>query len=82
MAQIWQTPGAGEEAVAAMAALPTDDKQAMYEGLGLTPDIARDLAEAAAGPEMGRCVLSLYRTGAQPALANLGGKLFNADLPP
>ena len=82
MAQVWQTPGAGEEAVAAMAALPTDERQAMYEGLGLTPDIARDLAEAAAGPEMGRCVLSLYRSGAQPALANLGEKLFNADLPP
>jgi pimeloyl-ACP methyl ester carboxylesterase len=82
MAQIWQTPDAGEDAVAGMAALPTDERQVMYEGLGMTSEIALDLAEAAANPEMGRCILGLYRDGAQPALSELGQKLFNSNLPP
>lgn len=82
MAQVWQTPGAGEEAIAAMSALPTAERQAMYEGLGMTSAIAAELAEAAANPEMGRCILALYRNGAQPALSELGQSLFANQLPP
>jgi pimeloyl-ACP methyl ester carboxylesterase len=80
-AQVWQTPGEGEAAIAAMTALPTEERQIMYEGLGMSPSIAAELAQAAANPEMGRCILGLYRSGAQPALAKLGQRLFEADLP-
>jgi pimeloyl-ACP methyl ester carboxylesterase len=40
LAQVWQTPGAGEEAVAGMASLPVADRASMFESLGMTPDIA------------------------------------------
>ncbi len=82
MAQTWQTPGAGEEAVEAMQALPTADRQTMFEGLGMPAHIAVELAEASGKPEMGKCVLGLYRAAAQPALKNLGERLATADLPP
>ena len=32
MAQVWQTPGAGEEAVAGMAALPVEDRTGAFVG--------------------------------------------------
>ena len=32
--------------------------------------------------EMGRCILRLYRTGAQPAVGDLGARLAAMDLPP
>ena len=74
LAQIWQTPGAGEESVAGMAALPLADRASMFESLGMTPDIARAVAEAN-DDTMGRCILSLYRSAAQPAMARLGDAL-------
>ncbi len=81
MAQIWQTPDAGEEAVAAQAAMATDDRRAAYEGLGLPADVAADLA-GAFDDEMGRCILGLYRAAAQPALADLGRAIAEVALPP
>jgi pimeloyl-ACP methyl ester carboxylesterase len=71
MAQVWQTPGAGEDAVAAMAATPVAERAALYESLGMTPPIARTVADAT-DEAMGRCILSLYRSAAQPAVARLG----------
>ena len=71
LAQVWQTPGAGEEAVAGMAALPVADRASMFESLGMTADVARSVAEAN-DETMGRCILSLYRSAAQPAMARLG----------
>jgi hypothetical protein len=43
--------------------------------------MAEELA-AALDAEMGRCVLRLYRTGAQPATGELGDRLAAIDLPP
>jgi hypothetical protein len=43
----------------------------MFESLGMTPGIARAVA-AANDDAMGRCILSLYRSAAQPAMARLG----------
>jgi pimeloyl-ACP methyl ester carboxylesterase len=40
LAQVWQTPGGGEEAVAGMASLPVADRASLFESLGMTPDIA------------------------------------------
>lgn len=70
-AQVWQAPGAGEEAVAAWAALPRADVAAMLAGIGVTPAQA-DAFATALDDEMGRCILSLYRSAAQPAMAEWG----------
>lgn len=74
LAQVWQTPGAGEESVAGMASMPVADRASMFESLGMTPDIARAVAEAN-DDTMGRCILSLYRSAAQPAMARVGEEL-------
>ena len=71
LAQVWQTPGAGEEAVAGITSLPVADRASMFETLGMTPEIAAAVA-AAADEAMGRCILALYRSAAQPAMARLG----------
>ncbi|MGZ8734433.1 MAG: alpha/beta fold hydrolase [Acidimicrobiia bacterium] len=61
MAQLWQTPGAGEDMVDAFAEMSVEER---VEGLaaGGSP---RDLAELEAphiDPTMGRCILGLYRS--------------------
>ncbi len=81
LAQVWQTPGAGEEAVAGMAAAPLSDRASMYEALGMTPPVARAVAEAC-DQTMGRCILALYRSAAQPAMAELGRRLDAAGARP
>jgi pimeloyl-ACP methyl ester carboxylesterase len=73
LAQVWQTPGTGEAAVAAMLA----DPAARADGLvsfGMRPDVAREMA-AGYDDAMGRCILALYRDAAQPAMARLGENL-------
>ena len=74
LAQLWQTPGAGEEAVAAVASLPKPDRASMFESLGMTPAVAAAVADAN-DEAMGRCILALYRSAAQPAMAELGQRL-------
>jgi pimeloyl-ACP methyl ester carboxylesterase len=81
MAQAWQTPEIGEQAVAGMVAASHGDKAALFSGLGLPTDIAAALADGA-NEDMGRCILRLYRTGAQPAVGNLGARLAAMELPP
>lgn len=81
MAQLWQTPDVGEETVAAMVGLPLDDRVAMYEGLGMSTDIAEAVASGM-DDEMGRCVLALYRAAVQPALIELADRLAAASRPP
>jgi pimeloyl-ACP methyl ester carboxylesterase len=81
LAQVWQTPGAGEEAVAGMASLPIEDRATMFESLGMTPSVARSVA-AANDEAMGRCILALYRSAAQPAMAQLGERLGEAAARP
>jgi len=71
LAQVWQTPGAGEDAVAGIASLPVADRASMFESLGMTPEIAAAVASAV-DETMGRCILSLYRSAAQPAMVHLG----------
>ena len=76
-AQGWQTPGVGEEMVAGMAAMPTSDLAAGFALLGMPDDVAADVA-AAVDDEMGRCILALYRSAAQPTMANLFEHLVDA----
>lgn len=68
LAQVWQTPGAGEELNETMMGGTVDERAARMAELGLPADIAASLAEAQ-GPEMGRAILALYRSAAQPAIA-------------
>ncbi|MDH3681956.1 MAG: alpha/beta hydrolase [Acidimicrobiia bacterium] len=74
MAQLWQTPDVGEETIKAMLDAPLADRTANYEQLGMTPDVAAELA-GAVDETMGRCILGLYRDAAQPALAETGARL-------
>ena len=80
MAQLWQSPD-GEAAVQAMAALPVEDRAAAFVGVGMTPEAARSCAEAA-NDDMGRCIVALYRSAAQPAMARWGQELEAAERRP
>ncbi len=73
-AQAWQTPEIGEQAVAAMFGMPEDQRVATFQSLGMREDIAREVA-AEQDDAMAQCVLSLYRSAAQPAMAELGARL-------
>ena len=61
MAQLWQTPGAGEELVDGMLALSTPDLVAGLAAGGAPEALA---SEQAAGIDdlMARCILALYRS--------------------
>lgn len=73
-AQIWQTPDAGEQYFEQMNAMPADDRVALLEGLGIPRGIGAQLVEAG-DDTMGRCVLALYRSAAQPAMKEWGEHL-------
>lgn len=81
MAQVWQTPGQGEEAVAGLATTPKDALVAAYVGLGMTEAAAQSCADAAT-TEMGRCILALYRSAAQPQMTRWGDELAAAERRP
>jgi pimeloyl-ACP methyl ester carboxylesterase len=76
-AQTWQTPGTGEAAVEQMIATPTEQRAQQFEALGMTKDVATRVA-AAVDATMGRCILALYRSAAQPKLAEWGADLTKA----
>ncbi|MCV7300217.1 alpha/beta hydrolase [Mycobacterium barrassiae] len=74
LAQVWQTPGEGEQLVETMFGGAVEDRVAQWAPF-LPTDIATAIA-AAQGPDMGRAVLSLYRSAAQPGeMAEAGGGL-------
>jgi pimeloyl-ACP methyl ester carboxylesterase len=81
LAQLWQTPGQGEETVRGMFAGPVEQRAQGYAALGMTPDAARACAEAG-GAEMGRCILALYRSARQPRLTEWGAELAAASRRP
>jgi pimeloyl-ACP methyl ester carboxylesterase len=74
LAQGWQTLGQGEASVAAlMGGTPAQRTQTMV-GLGIGRPVADELA-AGQDQEMGRAILSLYRSAAQPVMAEIGSDL-------
>ncbi|WP_319434267.1 alpha/beta fold hydrolase [Mycobacterium sp. RTGN5] len=77
MAQVWQTPEAGEELVEVMIGGSVEDRAAQLTMLGISELVATELA-VAQGPEMGRAILALYRSATQPAMAEAGWSLGNA----
>jgi pimeloyl-ACP methyl ester carboxylesterase len=81
MAQAWQTPEVGEQVVAAMGAGTVEERTATYVGLGIDEAAAADMA-AAFDDVMADAILRLYRSAAQPAMAELGQRLRRTELPP
>ena len=74
LAQVWQRPGAGEDAVAAMLAAPAAARAAGYVQRGMSAAVAA-LVAAGFDATMADCILKLYRSAAQPAVAQLGAGL-------
>ncbi|MBM9469265.1 alpha/beta hydrolase [Nakamurella sp. YIM 132084] len=81
LAQVWQTPGAGEQNVAERFGAPEPARAAVMEARGIDRAVAARLA-AGQGEEMGRAVLRLYRSAAQPAMADAGRDLHLAAARP
>jgi pimeloyl-ACP methyl ester carboxylesterase len=80
-ARVWQTPGAGEQAVAGMVAAPVDARAAQFQSIGMSADVARRVS-AAVDESMGRCILALYRSAVQPAMSNWGQAIGSARARP
>jgi pimeloyl-ACP methyl ester carboxylesterase len=74
LAQVWQTPGAGEELVNTMLGGTLQGRAEQLAALGIPIDIATSIA-GEQGPDMGRAILLLYRSAAQPAMAEAGRAL-------
>jgi len=81
LAQVWQTPDAGEELVEAMLEGTVQDRAERMASLGIPSDLATAVA-AEQGPEMGRAILLLYRSAAQPVMAEAGRSLEKAAARP
>jgi pimeloyl-ACP methyl ester carboxylesterase len=82
LAQGWQTPGVGEQIIGAMEGLTVDERTAALAGAGMTDAGAQACAEAF-GPEMGACILPLYRSAVQPNMTIWAGEYEAiADRPP
>jgi pimeloyl-ACP methyl ester carboxylesterase len=81
MAQAWQTAEIGEQAVAQMVSVPAEARAQRYESLGMTSAIAQKVA-AGANDEMGRAILALYRSAAQPVMRDIGTGLPRAAAKP
>jgi pimeloyl-ACP methyl ester carboxylesterase len=71
LAQVWQTPGDGEALVDSLMGGTPQERTERMAALGMPDDVAKSVA-AAQGPEMGRAILGLYRSAAQPALSEIG----------
>jgi pimeloyl-ACP methyl ester carboxylesterase len=74
LAQVWQTPEIGEQAIAQMKSMSAEARAQRFESLGMTPAIARKVV-AGATPDLGRAILALYRSAAQPVMRDLGTAL-------
>ncbi|MDH3686114.1 MAG: alpha/beta hydrolase [Myxococcales bacterium] len=81
MAQAWQTPNVGEQAIGGLIGGSAEERSALMAGLGLPADVAATVA-AGQDAEMARCILGLYRSAAQPAMRELGERMFDAKPPP
>ena len=81
LAQVWQTPGKGEEAIAMALAAAPGLRAKRYEALGMSSATASAIANAFC-VEMSQCILPLYRSAAQPALMNWGRHLAAASARP
>ena len=63
-----------------MVAEDDQDFVTYFSSMGMTPTVAA-LIKSHVNDDMARCILALYRSAAQPALATVG-KLFTTAAPP
>jgi pimeloyl-ACP methyl ester carboxylesterase len=71
MAQIWQTPDAGEEMLTGWRSAPVEARAGLFESNGMSTADAHSIA-AALDETMADCILKLYRSARQPAMADAG----------
>jgi len=81
MAQVWQTPGEGEELVENMLSGTVQERAERMATFGIPLDIGTLMAPAQ-GPEMAKAILLLYRSARQPAMAEAGRALEAASARP
>lgn len=81
LAQVWQTPQVGEQAFAQIASMPAEARAQRFESLGMTAATARKVV-AGTNPDLGKAILALYRSAAQPVLRDLGTGLPRAAAKP
>lgn len=81
LAQTWQTPGDGERLVASMVTPPLADRVTAVHDLGI-PNLVAERLAAAQDEQMGRAILALYRSAAQPVMAQAGRHLSAAAARP
>jgi pimeloyl-ACP methyl ester carboxylesterase len=77
LARVWQQVGPGEEAVGKLFGGAFDERLAVVTRLGMTGPVAERVA-AGIDDGMGRAVLTLLRSAAQPVMAEAGRGLGNA----
>ena len=70
MAQVWQTPGAGEEMLQNMMGGGVEARTELMVSLGIPADIGAAIAEHQ-NDDMMAAILALYRSAAQPAMARI-----------
>ncbi|MHA3019785.1 alpha/beta fold hydrolase [Mycobacterium sp. BMJ-28] len=80
-AQLWQTPGTGEQFVDALIGGTVQERADRLTGLGITGPVAAKIA-VGLGPQMGRAILALYRSVPAPVLAEAGRQLGRAAARP
>ena len=80
-AAAWQTPELGEAVIEMMVAMTSDERTATYVDFGLTPAIARAMADGF-DAETGRCILGLYRSSVQPTMSLLADRVAAAPRRP
>lgn len=81
MAQVWQTPGEGEELVENMLSGTLAERAERMATFGIPLDIGTLMAPAQ-GSEMAKAILLLYRSARQPAMAEAGRALEVASARP
>ncbi len=77
MAQVWQTPEAGEELLDSIMGGGLAGRIEVLSSLGIPSDIAAAIAEYQ-NEDMRTAILALYRSAAQPAMAQAGRALESA----
>ena len=81
LAQQWQTPEVGEAVVAGFTGMSLDERTEFLVGAGMSAVIAARVAPGI-DDAMGRSILTLYRSAAQPASARAGEHLEAAAVRP
>ena len=81
-AQVWQTPGAGEQWVADTLAQPRGGRASSSCRRSASRRTPPPTFVDAFDQEMGRCMLALYRSAAQPAMHEWGRDVGRASARP